>query len=197
MQRYSRSNLIGKARRGNTGRRPAWRSYTLSAVFPWAVLVRPLQTISGNSKTAMLHPRRRHHDPLLHAEGMATKAALAAALISLRERCGLTQVQLSRRAGWKPQFVSRLESARGRMPDIATIIRYGKACGTAIGLLFARQGECDLSIVTAVTLQAADERPSFEFLGGRAIVDQSSIMKKPACLSGVLKSDGKNLEPRE
>jgi hypothetical protein len=41
---------------------------------------------------------------------MATEAKLAAALMLLRERCGLTQVQLSRRAGGKPQFVLRLES---------------------------------------------------------------------------------------
>jgi len=109
---------------------------------------------------------------------------LAVALISLRERCGLTQVQLSRRAGWKPQFASRLESRRGRMPDFATIIRYKKACGTAIGLLFAKQRECDLSIVTAVTLQGAVERPSFEFLGGRAIAEHSLI-----------RDDDKSLEP--
>jgi hypothetical protein len=92
----------------------------------------------------MAHPHRAHHDPQLHAEGMTTKAALAAALIALRERCGLTQVQLYLRAAWKPQFVSRLESACGRMPDFATVVRYGNACGTAMGLLFSREGECDL-----------------------------------------------------
>jgi transcriptional regulator with XRE-family HTH domain len=111
---------------------------------------------------------------------MATKAALSTALIVLRERCGLTQVQLSRRAGWKPQFVSRLESPRGRMPDFATIIRYGKACGTSVGLLFAIQEERALSIVMGVTLQATTVSPSFECLESRAIAHQHSIVQEPA-----------------
>jgi len=142
----------------------------------------------------MAHPRRKHHDPQLHAEGMTTKAALAAALIALRERCGLTQVQLSRRAGWKPQFVSRLESPRGRLPDFATIVRYGKACGTAIGLLFAKQSECALSIVTAVTLRSAEATARFEFLEGRAIGGQSTVRQQTADLSARFKDNDKNLD---
>ncbi len=54
------------------------------------------------------------------------------------------------------------------MPDFGTIIRYGKACGTSIGLLFAVHVESDLSIVTAVTLQAADGSRSFEPMSGHS-----------------------------
>jgi transcriptional regulator with XRE-family HTH domain len=145
------------------------------------------------NKSAAPHPRRRQHDAQLHAEGMATKASLSAALISLRERCGLTQVELCRRAGWKPQFVSRLEAPRGRMPDFATVVRYGKACGTSIGLLFATLSEGELSIVTAVTLQATDERTTFEYLSGCAVPDESSLNEQAAEPSARLQEDYENV----
>src|SRR5215469_7661651 len=109
------------------------------------------------------HPQRRAHDPKLHAEGMVTKATLSAALVSLRERCGLTQTQLGQRAGWQVQFVSRLESERGRMPDFTTLVRYGRACGVSIGLVFARGS----SVVSALTLQHPNNRTPFEPLAGQ------------------------------
>jgi transcriptional regulator with XRE-family HTH domain len=110
-------------------------------------------------------PRRREHDRQLHAEGMVTKAALSAALVSLRERSGLTQAQLCRRAGWEAQFVSRLESGRGRMPDITTLIRYGKVCGVSVGLLFARGN----SVISSLTLQQSDHRRPFDALAGHSL----------------------------
>lgn len=131
------------------------------------VLVTP--TRSDDCSTPVAHPRRKQHDPQFHAEGMITKAALSAALISLRRRCGLTQSQLCRRSGWKAQFVSRLESGRGRLPDFTTLMRYGKACGTSIGLLFARSRNHELTIVTAVTLQAPDNTKPFESFAGHGV----------------------------
>jgi hypothetical protein len=120
----------------------------------------------------MPHPRRKHHDPQLHAKEMVAKATLSAAPIPLPERGGLTQVQFSRRADWNPRFVSRLDSLRGRTPDLATIVRYGNACGTVIGLVFVKQGGCALAVVTAVTLQGALESTRFELLEGRPIGGQ-------------------------
>jgi len=105
------------------------------------------------------------HDPTLQADGMLTRATLAAALVSLRERCGLTQAQLGRRAGWQVQFVSRLESGRGRMPDFTSLVRYAKACGVSTGLIFARGS----SVVSALTLQDSDNRKPFEPLAGQRI----------------------------
>jgi transcriptional regulator with XRE-family HTH domain len=111
------------------------------------------------------HPRKRLHDPSLHDEGMVTRAELSAALASLRGRCGLTQTQVARRAGWQVQFVSQLESGRGRMPDFTTLVRFGKACGVSIGLVFTR----GTSVVSALTLQDADKRKSFEPLAGGSV----------------------------
>jgi transcriptional regulator with XRE-family HTH domain len=96
---------------------------------------------------------------------MVTKATLSAALVSLRERCRLTQTQLGRKAGWQVQFVSRLESGRGRLPDFTTLVRYGKACGVSIGLVFARGN----SVVSALTLQDSNNRKPFEPLAGQRV----------------------------
>jgi len=100
---------------------------------------------------------------------MITKAALSAALIALRKRCGLTQAELARRAGFTPQFASRIESRRGRIPDFSTIIRYGKACGTSVGLLFARANERQLTLVASMTLQAPNSTRHFESVAGESL----------------------------
>ena len=81
------------------------------------------------------------------------------------------------------------------MPDFVTLVRYGKACGTAVGLLFARQRECDLSIVTAVTVQTAEESVRFEFLEGYAISGQRSVRQETADVSTRLDDDHRNLQP--
>ena len=115
------------------------------------------------------HPRTRAHAPELHADGMITKAQLSAALVALRERCGLSQVELSRRARWTPQFVSRIESGRGRLPDFSTLVRYGKACGTSIGLVFVSCDNGAWPVMQSLTLQALDGRRPFELLAGRGM----------------------------
>jgi transcriptional regulator with XRE-family HTH domain len=95
---------------------------------------------------------------------MVTKAELSAALTTLRQRSGLTQTQIGRRAGWQVQFVSQLESG-GRMPEVTTLVRYGKACGVSIGLVFTRGS----SVVGALTLQDSNKRKSFEPLAGQCV----------------------------
>jgi transcriptional regulator with XRE-family HTH domain len=116
-------------------------------------------------------PKVDHND--LHAEGMITMAELSAALVALRQRSGLTQAQLSRRAGWKAPFLSRLESGRGRMPDFATLVRYGKACGASVGLVFVGPPQEGQSIIRAVTLQAQGKLRPFEYLTGHRLRSDS------------------------
>ena len=114
-----------------------------------------------------MKPKR--HDARLHAEGMVTKEALAQALLDLRRGAGLRPVELARRAGWTNQFVSRLESFEGRLPDLTTIVRYGKACGVEIGLVFARAEERGLSVFSALTLQSELHERWYEELYGQVI----------------------------
>jgi len=109
------------------------------------------------------------NNPGLHAEGMVTKEALALALVDLRRLAGLRPVELARRAGWPPGTVSRLESVKGQLPDLATIARYGKACGVDIGMIFASVEASSLFVHSALTLQSARQGRWYEQLYGQAI----------------------------
>lgn len=68
-------------------------------------------------------------------------------LIRMRKKVGLSQVEIARRAGWNKSFVSRLESGRGGMPDPTTMLRYSKACGAHMGLVWALEGEADTVVI--------------------------------------------------
>lgn len=57
------------------------------------------------------------------------KRNLALALRGVRKRAGLTQVELAERADMTQNFVSKLESPSGPMPNTDTLHRYAAACG--------------------------------------------------------------------
>ena len=80
------------------------------------------------------------------------KRRMALALVHLRKRAGLTQVELAEKAGWDKAFVSRLESASGGMPDSATLVRYAECCGAVAGFVFGVPAAQGVHIVDAVTL---------------------------------------------
>jgi hypothetical protein len=113
--------------------------------------------------------RRVRNDPALEARGMATRLEVALSLVAARTGVGISQAELARRAGWKPQFACRLESVNGRLPNLTSILAYGRACRIAVGLLFSVQRENGLQVVRGVTLQSADDRSVFELLTGREI----------------------------
>jgi len=113
-----------------------------------------------------LHEEILASRPEVRAAWLATegKRKLAAALVGMRKRAGLSQKELADSANWNKAFVSRLESARGAMPSVATITRYAEACGEIAGLVFGRLTEPHLiHIEEGVGLQAAGEQ-AFEQL---------------------------------
>jgi transcriptional regulator with XRE-family HTH domain len=119
-----------------------------------------------------MKPKRfkpKQHDARLHAEGMVTKQAFAEALLGLRTRANLRQVDLAGRAGWTSQVVSRLESVNGRLPDLTTLARYGKACRVEVGLVFALGGGNCLAVVSALTLQSERHDRWYEELFGKVV----------------------------
>jgi transcriptional regulator with XRE-family HTH domain len=65
------------------------------------------------------------------------KRELALFLVRMRKAAGLTQQEVSDRAGWDKSYVSRLESENGGIPDLATISRFAEACNAVAGLLVA------------------------------------------------------------
>jgi transcriptional regulator with XRE-family HTH domain len=113
--------------------------------------------------------RRFRNDPALAAQGMATKLEIALTLVAARTGVGLSQAELARRAGWKPQFACRLESVNGRLPNLTSILAYGRACHIAVGLLFSVYSENGLQVVRGLTLQSTEDRRVFELLTGREI----------------------------
>jgi transcriptional regulator with XRE-family HTH domain len=112
----------------------------------------------------MTHHRRKHHDAALHADGMITKDALASSLIRLRQQAGLRQVDLVRLMGSTRSTISRLESPKGRLPDLHTLARYGKICAADVGLVFAAPTASGIRVHSALTLQSVGEQRLYERL---------------------------------
>jgi transcriptional regulator with XRE-family HTH domain len=92
------------------------------------------------------------------------KRDIAVSLARLRASAGLTQTKLAELTGWDKAFVSRLESAAGPVPDIATLSKYGEACGAAVGIVFATLEPTHLHVVGSVTLSSAGDYDPFEQL---------------------------------
>jgi transcriptional regulator with XRE-family HTH domain len=103
-----------------------------------------------------------------------SKRAISTALVRLRKQAGFTQVQLAERAGWDKAFVSRLEGAAGASPDTATLSRYARACGQAVGLVFASIEPHHAHVIDAVTLAAPAAARPFESLRGEDLALEHS-----------------------
>ena len=76
-------------------------------------------------------------------DALETKRRIVASLLRLRHKANLTQRELAERAGWRPSFVSRLESfpqggEKLFMPDVTTLMRYAEVCDSNLGLVFAQ-----------------------------------------------------------
>lgn len=99
-------------------------------------------------------------------EASEPKRAIALALVRLRTQAGRTQTQIAEAAGWDKGFVSRLESAAGPVPDIATITRYAAACDVVVGLVFASAlaAADTVHVVEGVTLATPAGVKPFETL---------------------------------
>jgi transcriptional regulator with XRE-family HTH domain len=113
-----------------------------------------MEDSSFSNITRMKRLRATTHDPQLHADGMMTKATLSRVLLELREASGLRSVDLAQRVNWLGSTVSRLEASLGRLPDLASIARYGAGCGFAVGLVFATSRDSGITAQSAVTLIA-------------------------------------------
>jgi len=69
-------------------------------------------------------------------EALEEEFALAAAVIDVRNRAGLTQEQLARKMGTTQPVVARLESGRSR-PSMRTLQRLANATGSRVLISFA------------------------------------------------------------
>ncbi|UYN97594.1 MAG: helix-turn-helix domain-containing protein [Enhydrobacter sp.] len=99
----------------------------------------------------------------------ASRRSLSMKLVGLRRSAGLAQSDIAARTGWDKAFVSRLESARGGFPDIATVNRYAEVCGATVGFVFASPIDAThVRIVDAVAL---------DFKGGGAHPDPFEGLK--------------------
>lgn len=77
-------------------------------------------------------------------DATARKKALAIALVTVRKKMGLTQIQVAECTGFKQPFISKLESPSGPMPTAETISRYAHVCGVQLVVSFC-SGNNDLS----------------------------------------------------
>jgi len=77
-------------------------------------------------------------DPALQASfaANAEKRDLALALRALRRWAGLSQIDLSERAGIPQSHVSKIEAATGPMPTADTLHRYAAACRARVRISF-------------------------------------------------------------
>jgi transcriptional regulator with XRE-family HTH domain len=76
---------------------------------------------------------------------------IAARIKSLRLTAGLTQEQLSEKAGIAPHYLSRLENAR-QVPSLNTIIDVAEGLGTSPCVLLAEpQEDTQLELISRVT----------------------------------------------
>lgn len=81
------------------------------------------------------------------------KRKISMMLIGLRRSAGLSQSDIAARTGWDKGFVSRLESARGGIPDFGTVNRYAEVCGTTVGFVVGAQSDpTHMRILDAVAL---------------------------------------------
>lgn len=80
---------------------------------------------------AMQWAEARRQDPAHQEaiEGLLAAMRLEQELIALRERCGLTQVELATRAGVKQPLISKLESGKARNLELRTLVRIAAALG--------------------------------------------------------------------
>lgn len=113
-----------------------------------------------------MNNRYFRQDAMLEANGMASRYEIALALLATRRSVALTQRQLAVRASWKTQFVCRLESLEGRLPNLTTLIRYAKACDVDLRLLFSQASAGGFSVVRDITLRGSPEVSSAETLTG-------------------------------
>lgn len=88
----------------------------------------------------------------------AKKRKFALLLAGIRKEAGLSQRDVANLAGWNKAFVSRLESAQGGIPDLDTLERYFRACGSAFGLITGSPGaEGHVHVTHAVTICGTDD----------------------------------------
>jgi transcriptional regulator with XRE-family HTH domain len=64
-----------------------------------------------------------------HLDENEAKRNPAIALVTLRKKAGLTQVELSKKTQMSQAQISKIESPTGPMPTTDTIRRYSDACG--------------------------------------------------------------------
>src|ERR1700724_3272863 len=69
-------------------------------------------------------------------EALEEELVLASAVIDVRNRAGLTQVELARKMGTTQPVVARLESGRSR-PSMRTLERLADATGSRLQISFA------------------------------------------------------------
>lgn len=81
------------------------------------------------------------------------KVELAHALRGLRKSRGLTQKDIEAATGMQQSTISRLESPKGPMPEMETVMRYIRACGSHMTIMLS---PCAFSEVVA-----ADSAPPF------------------------------------
>jgi len=75
--------------------------------------------------------RRARVDELLAA------MTLEQELVGLRERRGLTQVQLAQRAGLSQPMIAKLESGKMKNYELRTLVRVAAALGVEVKVTFA------------------------------------------------------------
>lgn len=90
-------------------------------------------------------------------QSLEPRRHLANALIAMRKKAGLTQIELGERTGWNQAFVSRVESVTGPQPSTDTIARYAKACGAVAGFVFGEVSRNALEITGGVTLSSESD----------------------------------------
>ena len=69
-------------------------------------------------------------------DALSDEFALIDTLISMREKSGLTQVEVAERMGTKAPNISRIESGKAN-PSLKTLINYARACGFKLDLSFS------------------------------------------------------------
>lgn len=69
-------------------------------------------------------------------DALSDEFALIDTLILMREKSGLTQVEVAERMGTKAPNISRIESGKAN-PSLKTLINYARACGFKLDLSFS------------------------------------------------------------
>lgn len=82
---------------------------------------------------------------------MKLQQAIASRIKALRQSAGLTQEQLSEKAGIAPHYLSRIENAR-QVPSLNTIIDIAEGLNTSPCVLLAEpQGNTQADLISRVT----------------------------------------------